>query len=229
MSECIMTEKSALTRGRTLDYAAPVYDWLSPLMTFGYENRMGGDALKLMSLKGNEKVLDVGCGTGTLTVQIGRQLCRDKGGCIVGIDAAARMIQLARKKAQGLDQVQFDVAAAERLNYGDGVFDVAVSTFFFHHIDMELKVAAMNEMWRVLKNGGKAIVVDVDTPTTLFGKICAWSGYVLFRQNEIKENIEGKLRQAMRQSRFETFTEVSAHLGYVTTFILQKGKCDERT
>jgi ubiquinone/menaquinone biosynthesis C-methylase UbiE len=223
MSECITKECSVPTRGRTLDYAASVYDWLSPLMTFGHEKRMGQIALELLNLQGHEKIIDIGCGTGSLTIEAGRKLTAEKGGSIIGIDAAAKMIVLARKKAMGMPQIRFDVSAAEKLGYDDQTFDMAISTFFFHHIDAELKNAALNEMWRVLKKGGKAVIVDVDIPTTLFGKICAWSGYILFRQEEIRENIEGKLRQAMRQSRFGDFQFVSSHLGYVSIFVLQKG------
>jgi ubiquinone/menaquinone biosynthesis C-methylase UbiE len=223
MSECIKTELSASTRGRTLDYAASVYDWLSPLMTFGHEKKMGQIALKLMDLKGHEKMIDIGCGTGTLTVEAGQKLSANKGGHIIGIDAAAKMIALARKKITAMPQVRFDVSAAEKLGYKDESFDLALSTFFFHHIDAELKLAALNEMWRVLKKGGKAVIVDVDTPTTLFGKICAWSGYILFHQEEIRENIEGKLREVMHQSQFGDFQFISSHLGYVSIFVLQKG------
>lgn len=223
MSECLKIETSAPTRGRTLDYAASVYDWLSPLMTFGHEKKMGQIALELLNLKGHEKILDVGCGTGTLTLSAGRKLSADKGGYIVGIDAAAKMIALARKKVAAMPQVRFDVSAAERLGYKDESFDLALSTFFFHHIDAELKLAALNEIWRVLKKGGKAVIVDVDTPTTLFGKICAWSGYILFHQEEIRENIEGKLREMMRQSQFGNYQFISSHLGYVSIFVLQKG------
>jgi ubiquinone/menaquinone biosynthesis C-methylase UbiE len=223
MSECIKEELSAPTRGRTLDYAASVYDCLSPLMTFGHEKQMGQIALELMDLKGHEKIIDIGCGTGSLTIEAGRKLSADMGGSIVGIDAAAKMITLARKKAVTMPQVRFDISAAEQLGYEDQTFDMALSTFFFHHIDAELKKAALNEMWRVLKKGGKAVIVDVDIPTTLFGKICAWSGYILFHQEEIRENIEGKLRDIMRQSQFGNYQYISSHLGYVSIFVLQKG------
>jgi ubiquinone/menaquinone biosynthesis C-methylase UbiE len=214
---------SAPTRGRTLDYAASVYDWLSPLMTFGHEKKMGQIALELMEIKGHEKIIDIGCGTGTLTLSAGQKLSADKGGHIIGIDAAAKMIALARKKIAAMPQVRFDVSAAEKLGYQDESFDLALSTFFFHHIDIELKLAALNEIWRVLKKGGKAVIVDVDIPTTLFGKICAWSGYILFHQEEIRENIEGKLRAMMRQSHFGHYQFISSHLGYVSIFVLQKG------
>lgn len=223
MPECIKVETSVPTRGRTLDYAASVYDRLSPLMTFGHEKKMGQIALELLDLKGHEKIIDIGCGTGSLTIEAGRKLSADKDGHIIGIDAAAKMVALARKKAAAMPQVRFDVSAAEKLGYKDETFDLALSTFFFHHIDVELKMSALNEMWRVLKKGGKAVIVDVDTPTTLFGKICAWSGYILFHQQEIRENIEGKLREAMRQSQFGDFQFISSHLGYVSIFVLQKG------
>jgi ubiquinone/menaquinone biosynthesis C-methylase UbiE len=223
MSECVKNECSAPTRGRTLDYAAGVYDILSPPMTFCQEKRMGRVALSLLQLRGNEKIIDIGCGTGTLTIETGQKLNAKNGGFIVGIDAASKMIIRARKKATGLKQVQFDIAAAEQLGYPNETFDDAISTFFFHHIDYELKIAALNEMWRVLKNGGKAVIVDVDTPTNWFGKLCAWSGYILFRQEEIRENIEGKLRQAIVASKFSHFNLVSSHQGYISIFILQKG------
>lgn len=223
MPECIKAECSAPTRGRTLDYAAGVYDLLSPPMTFWQEKRIGQIAVKLLNLKGSEKIIDVGCGTGVLTRDAAKQLSIQKGGTIVGIDAAAKMIALARKKSAGIPQVQFAVAAAERLGYADETFDLALSTFFFHHIDFELKMAALNELWRILKKGGKAVIVDVDTPTSLFGKLCAWSGYVLFHQNEIRENIEGKLRHAMNMSKFGKYEFVSSHQGYIAVFILQKG------
>lgn len=223
MSACIEQDMSAPTRGRTLDYAAAVYDILSPPMTFWQEKRLGRLAAQSLNLKGSEKVLDVGCGTGSLTIDIAKKLDHGKGGFIVGIDAAAKMIVRARKKAAGFSHIQFDTAAAERLSYPDETFDAALSTFFFHHVDYELKIAALNEMWRVLKSEGKAVIVDVDIPTSLFGKLCAWSGYILFHQQEIRENIEGKLRQAITASRFHSYKITSSHQGYISIFILQKG------
>jgi ubiquinone/menaquinone biosynthesis C-methylase UbiE len=222
MPECLKKYDSAPTRGRTLDYAAGVYDVLSPLMTFGQEKRIGKIAVELLDLKGHEKIIDIGCGTGSLTVDIAGKLSPAKGGQIIGIDAAAKMIALAQKKASGIGQVQFCISAAEHLEYPDETFDCAISTFFFHHIDYELKLQALNEIWRTLKKNGKVVIVDVDTPTNIFGKICAWSGYVLFLQQEIKENIEGKLRDAIIQSKFGQFELISSHMGYVSIFALQK-------
>ena len=215
--------RTPITRGRTLDHVAYVYDILSPPMTFFQESRIGKKAASLLNLKGTEKILDIGCGTGTLTIQIAKMLQPDQGGLIVGLDAAPKMLQKARKKAAQIPQIRFDLAAAEKLPYPGEYFDCAISTFFFHHVDLELKKKTLDELWRVIRRQGRVIIVDVDIPTTLFGKLCAYLGYVLFRQPEIKENIDGKLRLVITESRFKSFKIVAAHLGYVSIFELIKG------
>jgi phosphoethanolamine N-methyltransferase len=117
-----------------------------------------------------------------------------------------------------MQQVRFDVGVAEALDYGDASFDCAVSTFFFHHIDAELKRRSLAELRRVLKPGGSLIIVDVDVPSNVFGKLCAWSGYWLFKQEEIRENIQGELRRALADIPFREVTRVAHYSGYVTVF-----------
>jgi len=219
-----MAEKTA---GITLDHAASVYDWLSPMMTMGSERRSNIRAIeKLILSSGVEmfdchslRILDLGCGTGTLTRMISDRLTADSD--IIGIDAAEKMIEVAEKKKGDRDNLRFKAALAEDLPFNDESFDRAVSTFFFHHINGELKAKVLQEMWRVLRPGGLAVIVDVDVPYNFFGKICVWSGYRLFNQPEILENIEGKLREALQDSPFETHID-SRYGGYISLFILKK-------
>ena len=210
-------ETAPHTRGRTLDHAAGVYDILAPVMTLGQEGRYRKLAIRLLGLQGGERVLDVGCGTGVLTRQIARRLSGPDA-CAVGLDAAPKMIGVARRRAAGLPQVRFDVGVAETLAYGDASFDCAVSTFFFHHIDAELKRRSLAELRRVLKPGGCLIIVDVDVPSNWFGRLCAWSGYWLFKQEEIRENIRGELRRALADIPFREVSRVAHYSGYVTVF-----------
>ena len=51
-----------------------------------------------------------------------------------------------------------------------------------------------------------------------FGRLCAWSGYWLFKQEEIRENIEGELRRALADTPFQEVSRVSHHSGYITVF-----------
>ncbi|MDD3605191.1 MAG: methyltransferase domain-containing protein [Kiritimatiellae bacterium] len=208
------------TSGRTLDHAAAVYDVLSPLMTFGLERKYRKAAIRLLELGGSEAVLDVGCGTGTLTMEIA--LVLNRGGRITGVDAAPKMIEVAQRKAAKVSNIAYAAALAENLPYPNESFESAVSTFFFHHVNYGLKVRSLNEMHRVLKPAGAAVIVDVDVPSNLWGRICAWSGYILFRQDEIKENIRGSLREAFDASAFQRWEQFSHHSGYISIFKLWK-------
>ena len=222
MSSISSARNAPLTTGRTLDHAARVYDLLAPLMTLGMEGRLRRAVLHLLVLAGTERVLDVGCGTGSLTLAISRRLGGAQGSCAVGVDAAPRMIDVARRKAVGAHSVTFDVEAAESLPYPDASFDRVVSTFFFHHVSFGLKVRALDHMHRVLVPGGYAVIVDVDRPTNLWGALCAWCGYILFQQDEIRENIRGRLTEAFAASEFRQWMPISHHSGYISVFRLVK-------
>jgi ubiquinone/menaquinone biosynthesis C-methylase UbiE len=186
-------------------------------MTLGQEGRYRKIAIRLLGLQGSERVLDVGCGTGVLTRQVAQRLVGPDA-CVVGVDAAPKMIQVARRRAEGLPHVRFEVGVAESLAFADASFDCALSTFFFHHIDAELKRRSLAELRRVLKPGGCLIIVDVDVPSNWFGKLCAWSGYWLFKQEEIRENIRGELRRALADVPFQEVSRVAHYSGYVTVF-----------
>ncbi|MFA4945735.1 MAG: methyltransferase domain-containing protein [Lentisphaeria bacterium] len=210
-------ERAPLTRGRTLGHVAAVYDLLAPVMMLGQEGRYRKLAFRLLDLRGGERVLDVGCGTGVLTRLVAQRLS-EPDACAVGLDAAPEMIQVARRRAAGQPHLRFDVGVAEALAYGDASFDAAISTFFFHHIAADLKRRSLAELRRVLKPGGKLVIVDVDVPSNWFGRLCAWSGYWLFRQAEIRENIRGELRRALAEIPFREVTRVAHHAGHVTVF-----------
>lgn len=211
------------TEGITLDHAAAVYDFLAPLMTLGLERHFHRIVIEQLTLHGDEQILDIGCGTGTLTRDIANALADKTRSLCIGLDAAEKMIRIARIKSSKIPNIQFDAAIAEALPYPSGKFDGIVSTFFFHHIHFELKKQVLAEVARVLKPGGRFLIVDVDVPTTWFGSLCARSGHWLFQQNEIAENIEGKLRDALDESGF-VWNVISHHSGYITVFELTKEK-----
>ena len=207
------------TTGVTLDHAAALYDWLAPVMTLGMETRLHRQVVAAMDLDRPMAVLDIGCGTGSLTRLIADAMPAG-GGWTIGIDAAEKMIDVARRKA-GSRSLQFEAALAEDLPYPPASFDRAVSTFFFHHLDVGLKTRAIAEIRRVLRPGGRAHILDVDIPTTRFGSFCAHAGYHLFRQPEIMENINGMLRLVIATSGFkDSWRIVSRHAGYLSLYEL---------
>ena len=95
-----MKIESVPTRGRTLDHAAFVYDFVEPILMLGKQAEYDRHIVSLLELKPGDRVLDLGCGTGVMTRMIADKLDAKVGGVSLGIDAAAKMILVARKKRE---------------------------------------------------------------------------------------------------------------------------------
>ncbi|MBT3175748.1 MAG: class I SAM-dependent methyltransferase [Desulfobacula sp.] len=87
------------TRGRTLDYAAGVYDILEPWVMFGKQSKINRQVVEFLDIKAWNKILDIGCGTGVVTKLISEQVSSKEDGIAIGIDAAGKMIEGAVKKS----------------------------------------------------------------------------------------------------------------------------------
>lgn len=216
-----MKLESAPTRGRTLDHAAFIYDTCEPILLLGKQAEYDQHLLSLLDLAASDRVLDLGCGTGVLTRMIGDQLDAAAGGESVGIDAAARMIAVARKK-RASDSCRFEVMAAEDLAFPDASFDAVVSSLFFHHVQMDLKQRALAEAYRVLKPGGRLVIADMHIPTSWMGALVSHVSRWFFLQPQIGENIRGVLPGVMVQAGFIPPEIVATYFGYVAVFNTRK-------
>jgi ubiquinone/menaquinone biosynthesis C-methylase UbiE len=212
-----MKIESVPTRGRTLDHAAFVYDSLEPFFLLGKQAEYDQHLLRLLDPAPSNKVLDLGCGTGVLCRMIADRLNSAAGGYCVGIDAAGKMIRVARKKRSG-PTCQFEAMAAEKLQFEDQRFDAVVSSLFFHHVPLDLKKQALFEAYRVLKPGGKLVIADMHTPTTVMGALVSHVSRWFFWQPQIGENIRGVLPGLIEAAGFESPQIKAGYFGYIAIF-----------
>jgi ubiquinone/menaquinone biosynthesis C-methylase UbiE len=113
----------------------------------------------LASIQPGEQVLDVGCGTGTLVLEVARKVGRE--GRVVGIDPSTEQISRARSKAARHDvPVAFQIGVIEQLPFSDQTFDVVLSSLMMHHLPAPLKRQGLAEIDRVLKPGGRLVIAD---------------------------------------------------------------------
>jgi ubiquinone/menaquinone biosynthesis C-methylase UbiE len=154
-----------------LIHSALEYDLRWLLRSRGRERAFRRHLLDLGRVQPGERLLDIGCATGTLALAARKRVGRD--GQVNGIDPSERMIARARAKARrrGVD-VAFDVAVAQELPFADGAFDVVLCTLVAHQLPHGHRRRCFAEMHRVLRPSGRLLLVDLamqphasETPT----------------------------------------------------------------
>jgi ubiquinone/menaquinone biosynthesis C-methylase UbiE len=216
-----MENKSIPTRGRTLDHAAFVYDVVEPILMLGKANQYDRHIVSLLKLSPAQRILDLGCGTGVLTRMIADQLNAKAGGVSMGIDAASKMINVARKKREN-ETCRFKVAAAEDLPFENSSFDAVISSLFFHHVPLDLKEKSLSEAFRVLRPQGRLVIADMHTPTSWMGALVSHVSRWFFWQPQIGENIRGVLPSLIEKAGFDPPQHVCTYFGYIAIFTSHK-------
>lgn len=157
------TQTTGYSREEEFNRLAPFYDALVRFLAFfiGGEHRLRQRVVTLIGLRPGDHVLDVACGTGTMATMMAE--CVGPEGQIVGIDLSPRMIEIAKRKAT-MPQVTFRQANAENIPYPDQYFDKATITYALHEMPRAVRHNTLNEVHRVLKPGGRLVVVDYYEP-----------------------------------------------------------------
>ncbi|KFE70358.1 2-heptaprenyl-1,4-naphthoquinone methyltransferase [Hyalangium minutum] len=144
------------------------YDVTNEVMSLGIHRLWRRAAVKYSGAKEGDRILDCATGTGDLALSFKRKV--GASGHVVGTDFCPEMLQSAPGKASeaGL-QVEFQVADAMALPFADASFDVASISFGIRNVDDPVK--CLKEMARVVKPGGRVVVLEFGQPQGLFGAL----------------------------------------------------------
>lgn len=136
-----------------------LYDLLILLLTRGRDAAYRARLLDLAAVAPGERVLDIGCGTGTQAVAAWRRA--QPGGSVAGVDLSENMLAAARRKARrARAKIAFHAADATALPFAGESFDVVTITTVMHMVPETKRLAALREAARVLRPGGRLLLVD---------------------------------------------------------------------
>jgi ubiquinone/menaquinone biosynthesis C-methylase UbiE len=183
------------------DRLLPLYDPLQRLLGMGSVHRQLVDQARIQP---DQRVLEIGCGTGNLAIFIKRLY---SGAEVVGIDPDPKALARARRKAgREALSVQLDRGFAEELPYPDASFDRVLSALMFHHLGPEEKEKSLGEARRVLRPGGSLHLLDFG------GAKMRSDGFMArlhHRSERLRNNFGERIPTLMGEAGFADPTEVS--------------------
>jgi len=193
------------------DWLTPLYDslirWTMPESTF--KRRL----IEQTRIKSGHRVLDLGCGTATLTLLIKRT---HPDTTVVGIDGDPKILGIAKNKAtQAGLEIALDQGMSFDLPYPDASFDRVVSSLVFHHLNRDNKVATVNEVHRVLRAGGELHIADFGKPQNTLMRAASFPWQVFDGFKTTTDNVKGLLPELIRNA---GFVEAYESARYMTLF-----------
>lgn len=170
---------------RMFDNISKYYDTLNRVLTLGIDTLWRKKAVSMLPPKPGLHVMDMATGTADVALEIIKQRPDAK---VIGIDISNDMLSIGRQKISNKslsDQIELVTGASEAINYPDNTFDAATVSFGVRNF--EDTVGGLSEMKRVIKPGGKIIVLEFSQIRTFpfkqafnlyFGRILPWIGRV---------------------------------------------------
>jgi ubiquinone/menaquinone biosynthesis C-methylase UbiE len=181
------------------DVFLPLYDPLVNLMGFDRARR---ELVSSANIERDQNILDIGCGTGTLVVNLKRQYVSAQ---VAGLDPDPKALRRARNKAvRAAVSVQLDQGFADQLPYNKESFDHIFSSFMFHHLNEQERENMLREVLRVLKPAGLFHLVDFIVDD-------AQNGFLdrLFRSHaQMKDNSDERILGLMSHTGFTNRVKV---------------------
>lgn len=189
----------------------PLYD---PLLRWTMrESTVKRHLVEQAEIERHHRVLDLGCGTASLTLLIKKTHAEAE---VVALDGDPKVLGIARQKvAKAGLEVAVDLGMAFELPYSDDSFDRVLSSLLFHHLTRENKIRTLREVFRVLRPSGELHVADWGKAQNAFMRIAFLLVQALDGFNTTADNVSGILPDLFRSAGFE---EIQQPTRYSTIF-----------
>lgn len=212
--------------GKTYAHYIPAlrYDWLTPLYDpiVGWMMREAAFKRRLVEqarIESGHHVLDLGCGTATLTILV-KQAHPDAE--VVGLDGDQRILDIARAKiAKAGLAIALDRGMACDLPYRDHSFDRVLCSLVIHHLTRENKLRALREVMRVLKPGGELHVADFGKP---HNALMSAASLLIRHFEQVADHLNGLLPSFFREAGFVQVEEMVRVMTLCGTLSLYRGR-----
>jgi ubiquinone/menaquinone biosynthesis C-methylase UbiE len=147
-----------------MEQMVSTYDAYMRKMTFGREKILRQKTVELALIQPGDSVLEVGCGTGSLTLAAKRQA--GPSGKVTGIDVLPGMVDYSRQKAaQAGADITFQLGTINDIPFSENSFDAALCSFMIFHMSEDTWRQGIVDIYRVLKPQGRLLVVDLAMPS----------------------------------------------------------------
>jgi len=162
------------------------YDSYMRKVTLGQERILRETTVNLAQVKPGDCVLEIGCGTGTLTLAAKRQA--GPSGKVYGIDVIPGMIELSQRKAvQANENITFQLGSIDDIPFSENQFDVVMCSFMIFHMSENTRRKGIAEIYRVLKPKGRLLVLDLALPTQPLPRAIAQMVFGGMLQHDLRE------------------------------------------
>jgi ubiquinone/menaquinone biosynthesis C-methylase UbiE len=185
------------------------FRWLTPLcdplLKWGMrEETFKRRLISQANIQTGQRVLNLGCGTDTLTVLIKQTIPEAE---ITGVDGDPKVLEIAEEKAaQARVGITWDHALAAALPYPDCSFDRVLSSLVIHHLTSDDKLRAFQEVFRILRPNGEFHIVDFGPP---FSPATWLMSLILRHLEETKDNFDGRLPAMLSAAGFVAVSETT--------------------
>lgn len=213
-----MTMETKYVKALRFEWLTKFYD---PLIEWSArEATVKRQLLRQANIKPGYRVLDLGCGTGTLALMAKRSQPDSR---VIGLDGDPHILELAKGKVErsGLEVI-FDLGMAYELPYEDESFELALSSLLFHHLSRRNKRRSVEEVRRVLRPGGEFHIADWGqahnvVQRALFGMVQLLDGF-----NTTDDAVKGRLPALLTASGFEQAEETARYMTVFGVFSLYR-------